>query len=433
MHLRPAFWVLPAFAIACSSSSDNQTHGPVVDAGEDTATDNPPDGSPDGGSPGKDGGHKEGGGSDAKADGGGTPEASTKDGSKADASSCKGTVALAGGTSTVGFGATSVNGGAWNVTSLPTTSTASNPALVPFAGGFMAVFTAETVDTLQYSLYAKSSWSTAANADAASCTAAPTAFGDAALAAIGSTLHSVYLGTDYDFFHGTYTSGSWDCGSDPLTPSGGSQSFGNSAPSAASVGSSLIAAFDGTDGNLYTQSWTSGAWAAATQLIGASVGTSPVPNPPTLIALTGGTSDLMIVYENAGDTKLYSTTRASGTWSTPALTNMNAYSSEPVSVAPLPAGGAVLTFLGTDGNPYGMTFDPTASTPWSTPVAITTGSLPLPTPPTVAAGVCGVDAIAEVVQTDGVELVTLSAGTWSTPTLVSGTSGMSFATIATSP
>jgi hypothetical protein len=434
---RHTLLVLPALVLACSSSSDDQTHGPVVDAAPDTVMDNPPDGAPDTGhveTGGGDSGHKDGaagreGGADAGGDG---PAADSggEDGGDAKMGSCKGTIALAGGTSSVAFGAASVNGAAWNVSSLTTTSSPSNPTLVPFSGGFMAMFTAATIDTLQYSYYSTAAWSPGANADNSSCSGPPEAYGTAALAPIGTTLHSVYLGTDNDFFHGTYKSGSWDCGDDPLTPSGGTQSFGPSAPAAATVGTTLVVVYDGNDGNLYAQSWSGGAWASAAAITGASVTSSSTP--PTLIALTGGSSDLMVVYEDVGDNKLYSSTRTGGSWSAPALTNMNAYTLEPVSLAPLAAGGAVAAFEGTDGNGYAMTYDPSGST-WTTPAALLATGEPLPSPPTVATGVCGADAIAALVQPGGVQLVTLASGAWSTGTLVSGAASMDSATIATSP
>jgi len=430
MPFRHAILILPALGLGCSSASATQTHGPVIEAGEDVVTDNPPDASRDAGKvdAAREAGHSEGG-RDAKA--ADAPHDALTDGTKkSDASSCKGTVALAGGTTSVAFAGTSVDGAAWVVTSLTTASAQTNPALSSFGGGFTTVFTASVTDMLESSVYASSSWSSAAGADGSTCTAVPTAFGAPALAAIGTTLHSVYLGTDNKLFHGTFTASGWDCQSDPLTPSGGTQSFGPSAPAAAGVGSSLIAVFDGSDSNLYTQSWTAGTWAATQQIVGATVGTIP----PALIALTGGSSDLMVVYANAVDNKLYWATRSGGTWSTPALTNAMAFSLQPVSVAPLPAGGAVLSFLGTDTNGYGMTFDPTSSTPWAPPVALLAGGQPLTVAPTVATGICGADAVAALVQPAGIDLVTLSSGTWTPPAApVTGTAAMSFVTVATSP
>jgi hypothetical protein len=442
MRPRNACVLLSAFAVACSSAaSDNQTHGLVVDSGADTVTDNPPDvTSPDtgadAGAPAKDGGHMpahDAHVADVHHDR--APEAAADarghDGaSKGDASTCKGTIALAGGTSTAAFGATSVNGAAWKVETLDTTSASTNPPLVPFGGGFMAVFTASGVDTLQYSLYSGSSWSAGANADNSSCTGAPTAFGPPGLASIGTTLHSVYLGTGeaYDFYHGTYATGSWDCESDPV--GGSPQSFGPSAPSAASTGSELVAVFDGMDGHLYAQSWAAGAWAAAVQIPGAAV----VDIPPTIVTLQGGTSELLVAYEDTSSNTISFATRSSGTWGTAATTDAKAFTAASISVAALPAGAAVLAFLGTDGNPYSMVYTPSASTPWSKPVAIAAGPQMLSTPPTVAPGICGADAIAAIVQPAGVELFTLSSGSWSSkPTLVAGTSSVTFATIATSP
>lgn len=435
---RRALLVLPALALACSSSSsDTSTHGMVFDASSDLAMDEPPDGSPEAsmdgsvdGSP--DAGHPSDAGHDTK-----TPDApgdAPLDSSKpSDGSSCKGTIAIAGGTGSVGFGATSVNGGAWKLTSLSSTSASANPTLVPFGGGFMAVFTAAGTNYLQYSAYTASGWSTASNASGATCIGPAAALGAAGLAGIGTTLHSVYLGTDNDFFHGTYTTAlGWDCESDPLTPSGGSQSFGPSAPALASFGSSIIAVFDGSDGGLYTQTWTAGAWAAAAAIVGAGVGTSGPFVPPSIVALTGGSSDLMVVYQDNATTAIYWATETSGVWSTPQVTIATAYTAVPLSLAPLAGGGAVVTFEGTDSNPYAMTFDPTGST-WSSPVALTSGSIGLGAPPTVATGICGADAIAAYVQPAGVELVSLSSGTWSSPTLVSATASMTYATLATSP
>src|SRR5271155_5509442 len=119
MPLRHALLVLPALQIACSSSSDNQVHGPVFDASNDTVTDALPDGSTDGGPPdATDGGHKTS--HDAKAEGAATDGPSSDGSMKGDASGCMGTgtIALAGGTTAAAFAATSVNGGTWNVTSL---------------------------------------------------------------------------------------------------------------------------------------------------------------------------------------------------------------------------------------------------------------------------------------------------------------------------
>jgi hypothetical protein len=391
----------------------------LPDAAPDGA--NATDAARDGGHPADAGGHEAG---DAKSVDGPVADGAKK----GDAGSCKGTLALAGGSGSVAFGATSVDGGSWKFTSL-TSSATYNPALVSFGAGFVAVFTATTTDYLQYSAYASSAWSPAANATGSSCVGPAAALGSPGLAAIGTTLHTVYLGTDNKFYHGTFAASAWDCEGDPLTPSGGSQSFGPSAPGLAAVGGSLITLFDGNDHGLYTQSWTASAWDAAQAITGAGVGTTP----PALVALTGGASDLLLVYSDTGDDVLYWATRTSGVWSAPAVTNATALSTSPVSIAPTSGGGAVLVFEGTDSNPYSMTFDATASTPWSTPVAIVTGNQPLGTPPTVAPGICGADALAEIVQPAGVEVFRLTSGTWSAPTLVSEAVSMTYATIATSP
>jgi hypothetical protein len=428
MLLRRCFFAFSVLLLACSSSSkDDQTNGPVFDASGDMAMDEPPDASPDAPPPdaSNEAGHKDAGhdASDAKSEGGPVADGASEGGT------CKGTLALAGGTASGAFGATSVDGAAWTFTSL-TSSATTNPALVPFGGGFVAVFTAATTKYLQYSAYASSTWSTAANATGSSCVGPAAALGAPGLAAIGTTLHTVYLGTDNKFYHGSYTSSAWDCESDPLTPSGGTQSFGPSPPAAASVGSTLTAVFDGSNNDLYSQSWTASAWAATQQVTGASVGTIP----PTVITVNGVTSDLLLVYIDEGDNVLYWAISTAGTWSAPAVTNAAAISTSPVSMAETSSGSVVLVFEGTDNNPYFMTIDPTAASPvWSTPATLVTGNEALTTPPTVAPGICGADAVAEIVQSTGVEVFTLASGAWSTPTLLSAAGSPGYATIASSP
>jgi hypothetical protein len=450
--------------LSCSSSGQaNRPNGPVygTDGSADVVTDNPPDasfptdapGSSDAPSPvdvtshpeaGKDGGDHDGASHhdashDAATDSNGDSQGDTGL-SQVDASACPngmGTIALLGGTSSVAFGAVSSNGRSFSVSSLTNATVAASPALISFGTGeFLGLFTSsvtEYIDGVLYSPGATPTWSTPTVLPAlAGSDAGATELGSPGLAALGSGAALVYQGGNDKFYHGVYASGAWEPASDPVETSG-AQDYGPSPPAVAVVGSTLYAAYDGGTGGLYVNSWTSGGgWAGAVPINGAGV----TSIPPTLLALTGGTADLMLVFEdNQGQNTInFVLHTPSGGWQAPAVVASTASTTSQASLAPLPSGGAVLVYQGmTNGYPYGATYDPSASTPWTTPVEIYPNSLPLQSPPTVATGTCGVDAIAALVETTGVALVTLKNGTWAPPLLVTTLSQMTFATIATAP
>jgi hypothetical protein len=373
---------------------------------------------------------------DAAGDATGTPDVT----STLDASVCPsgtGTVALVGGTSTLAFGAYSTNGAAWKLTSFAGQSVTSTPAVVPYGLGFLAAFTSASTADLESTLFTSGgapSWSAPATLPTSGGVPA-TGIGAPGLALLGANAELVYQGSDNKFYHGAYSASTWGQASDPVGGAAAAQDYGPSAPSVASVGSTLYVAYDGGDGGLYVDSWTSsGGWAGAVPVGGA--GTGGVP--PTLIALTGGSADMLLVFEVPSTNLLYSSFHTAGggagTWSAPVIVDATANTATAASVAPLAGGGAVMVYLGTtDAFPYASTYSPTASTPWTTPVKIYPNSLPLSSPPTVAAGTCGVDAVAAITQTVGAEILTLKGGTWSAPVLVGGTASMKYATVATSP
>ena len=422
---------LVAFATACSSGSTGGTHGPVfnLDGGGDVVVDHPPDSS-----------LRDTGSADAAADRRASDTSSSADSSHhdahveaggdsghdaaradtstdaaadvtldapsdvkgaADASVCPsglGTIALVGGTSTVSFGATSKNGGAWAVASFGSSSVHAAPAVIAFNGGFLSVFPTATT-AIQSTLFT-TSWSTPANIPAIGDSANPALENGAPSLASGgaSSAHLVYQGSDDKFYHGVYSGGAWGPADDPVGGAGASQGFGPSAPAAAAVGTTLYAANDGSNSGLYVDALPPGApatWGAAAAITGAGVGGVP----PTMVALTGGSFDLMLVYEAKTSNTLYSTVHTAGagggTWSTPLEVAATANTASAVSLAPLAGGGAVLVYLGTTNSfPYFSVYGPLPTPAWTTPAEIYPGSLPLASAPSVAAGTCGVDAVA---------------------------------------
>jgi hypothetical protein len=465
--------VIPA--AGCSSSGKaTQPNGPVfdLDAGSDAVTDNPPDAhftfdAPlDHAAPGDAGSHDTGahdahtdgdatvgpghdGGVDAVSadspvanDGSGDGAMSADVGTTLDASVCTsgtGTIAIVGGTASVAFATTSKNGGAWATTTFGSSSVSAAPAIVALGSGLLSVFPLATTDYIQSTLFtpgASPAWSMPVAVPALSGSVAPAVqSGAAGLAALGADAELVYRGSNTDFYHGIYTAGAWGPANDPVMASGEPEDTGPSAPSVAVVGSTLYAAYDGNDQGLYVESWTSaGGWAGAVPIAGA--GTSGVP--PTLIALTSGAADLLLVFEVQTTNDLFSVTHTpgsgGGTWSAPVAVDPTANTANAVSLAPLTGGGAVMVYLGAlNSFPYFSIYAPAGATPWTVPASVYPSSLALASAPTVAPGVCNVDAIAALTEPAGVEIVSLKSGAWGTPVLLGGTGATTYATIATLP
>ena len=404
---------------ACSGDNASGTHGPVFDGGVDAPR---TDAGGDGSNPSQgdaalfDVSRSSDGGADSE--GAGVPADGSIPDAMLDAPTCGSTTALLGASSTAAFGAIS-NGGPW--TSAPIAgSAASPPAILGYNGGFVGALRAATTNALLSVTYA-GSWSAATPIGAALTLDAP------ALAFVGATVHVAYLGTDHLFYHGTYTtSNGWDAANDKVM-SGVAQSFGPSGPAAAASGASFVIAQDGSNNALYDQPWT-GTWQSAIQIPGAKVGTVP----PTMIAVSGGNADLLLVYVDQGDFKLYFSLHGPSGWSAPALVNAAAYTSVPVSLAALSGGGAALVFEGSDLNAYTSLYDPAAATPWTAPAPLVAAKVTLTSPPSIASGVCGDEAVAAICTASGAAVVHLRNGSWSSPEMLAGTAGMTFASIATS-
>ncbi len=348
-----------------------------------------------------------------------------------DASVCPngmGSIAIVGGTANIGFGATSIDGEPWRLTTFPQDSVDSAPAVIPYGNGFLGLFSNSTTTDIKSTLWSPgpATWSTPSAVPAAGG-GPSTELGSPSLALLGANAELVYQGSNMAYYHGIYSGGVWGAADDPVG-GGGSQDMGFSPPTAAGAGGVLYAVYDGTDNGLYVDTWTpSSGWAGKAGIMGAGVGGVP----PTIIALTGGTADAMIVYVEQTTTFLKSTvhTPSSG-WSFPVEVSSTAIAQTSVSLAALPNGGVAMVYEGTNGLPYSATYN--AISGWTTPISVYPDSLPLQSPPTVATGVCGVDAIAALAETAGVEIVTLSGDVWSPPVLINGTAQIVYATIATS-
>jgi hypothetical protein len=348
-----------------------------------------------------------------------------------DAAACAALTALLAGSPSSLAGAVSVGGGAFASSPL-TGSLASAPAIAPLGGAFQGLLRASG-NALDAVSYAAPSWSAPAP-----LSGGPRAPDAPAIAAVGASLHAVYLSTGNLYFHATWNGTAWDSGSDPVKPANdaGPQSFGPARPSAAGLASEFVLAYQGNDNHVYAQSWTSaGGWASAVKIGSDTLPSGPATSPPVIAAMDSGAKDLVVVYESAADTKLYSFARdaSSKQWSGPTLVNATAFTHEAATLAPMAGGRAIVAWRGTDGLGYTSAFDASAGA-WTAPVPLVAGTNPpVASAPSLAPGNCGDDAVAAAVSNGGVIVARYAGGAWRAPVTVAGISGAQFVGVATGP
>jgi hypothetical protein len=333
---------------------------------------------------------------------------------------CSAAMGLFGGSSSAAFGAT-WSSAVWTSQTLATSSLLSTPSIVPFGGGWVAVGQSNA-NALVSSNDLGGTWTPAAQI------ATATTMGPPALAVLFGSVHAVYLGLDAKYYHATYAT-NWDDGTDPVGGSGASQDFGADAPTVATAADVLYVAFAGGDSNLHVRPYN-GAWQPAAEPATSLDGSVS----PRIVALTGSSADLLVVFSRSGDDVLEYVTRdaSSLTWSSAALlSGTTTLSSRPVSMTPLASGGAYLLFQGLDGKPYTTTYTGGAWTP-AAPLLASSNPV-VASPPQVSVGVCGDDAeVVYVLAADSSVHVARIAGGVLTDASPASTVG-SYASIASAP
>jgi hypothetical protein len=348
--------------------------------------------------------------------------------SEAGASSC--VIAIVAGDGTTLQGAVSKNGKPWEIAPITGGSALSTPAFVVSGAGFHAVVRGAN-DALVDVTY-DSKWSDARPI------AARTTRDKPAIALLGGALHLVYSAGDSKLYHGTFSGSTWDGALDPVGGAGALQDFGPGAAGVATSGTSLVIAFGGNDHFLYDRTYA-GSWQPAHQQAGTVVyapATPPAPSP-ALVSLTGGTDDLLTVFLKQ-DTQpfLYWAVRdrTSKTWSAALPIDTDAATYESPELAPMPGGRAVMMWRGTNGKAYFNTYDPAATPRWRQHAFLVTSNTAIASPPTIATGVCGDDAIAAYPLAGGpVQVTRLKGNTWAAPESVGTLTNLGFAAIATLP
>ena len=385
---------------ACATDNGDAVHGPQFGPPPER-----PDGEADGPSA------QEGGpmpGSDGGTDADATPP-----------STCtSGTVAVLAGGDTSLTGAVQIKGGAWTGAAIAGGAARSTPSLVAFGAGFTGL-TRGATDALQAVTYG-TTWS-------ASALGGATTIGAPAVAVVGTKAESAVLAgapNANKFFRYENAGTSWSAAADPLTPAGGTQSFGPSAGAVAAAGSDLVFAQCGDDGNLYAQTWN-GAWTVP-QMV--SSGGTNKDAAPSLVAVSG-TFDLLLLYGGAPSNNVnvigYATRDASSkTWATAQVTSPLAQTGEAMSVARISQFVVLVTFRGNNQRPYYMTGTlGAAAVSWSAPAPLLADTSTVDAAPAIAKGVCGDDAIAVFSSAGQVRASRYRGNAWTVPETVAGAFG----------
>ena len=208
-------------------------------------------------------------------------------------------------------------------------------------------------------------------------------------------------------------------------------SFGPRAPSVSTSGANLLLVHAGGNSLLYARERTATAWGASAQ-----VGTVTVRNdlPTAVVELATGGSLAVFSTDTGAAQKLAYTTRSGGTWTGSASVFDNgtnrAFSNDPLALLALSAGRALLVFRGGDTNLYATTFDPVGVVPWSPPTAITAQPVATASAPSLAAGICGSDAIVAFVDGATAKVARLTGTVWSAPEAVPGVGDATYVGVA---
>ena len=253
-------------------------------------------------------------------------------------------------------------------------------------GAGIALIRAKVTGELRYSIWT-GSWSPGFGAAMLPVQVGLLIAGGPSLAGSSLRGHAAYQGVDMKFYYAEEMGAFWSPTNEPIK-NGAVQASGPAPPTITTLSDNPVIAFIGNDGDLYDQARMGGVWqpASAHGIAGQAAGITPA-----IVALTQG-PELLIVYTDAAAHDLKFTTRSLGVWSAPAVI-AGASSDDPVSLAPLEAGGAVLSYRGKGGHLHTSLLSANAPPTWSAPISGVMGADPtIVSPPAVAKGAIGAEA-----------------------------------------
>jgi hypothetical protein len=307
------------------------------------------------------------------------------------------------------LGATFHVGGAWATSALGDSTSFGTSLTVDSSGRGVGVYTSTTGGLVSYTVWSGGAWS-APVAVPQSLVALSQPFADATGSA-GAQV--IYQDASYHYWFLGYTS-AWTQAQAVGTAT--NQSYGPVPATIAALGANATAAFiDGESPNVNYAAEadrTGGAWGAQADLAGPESYTIS----PVIVPMSGGPELMMIFVQQS--TQIMFITRTSGVWSTPAAVT-SALTGDRVALAPLPGGGAILAFRGTDTNLYWSVY---SSGAWSTVAPFASPNVAVDTSPAVTHGIGG--DVAEMAYVSGgvAYHARLSGSTWAAPVLVGGAS-----------
>ena len=199
--------------------------------------------------------------------------------------------------------------------------------------GALGVLRANAQDELTYVSWSAGTWSSAAPVGTAGWT-----LGTPALASATSA-YLAFIGTDFKFYSTTYATSSWTTFA-PVTV-GANPSFGPAAPALAARASERCLVFEGSDGDLYSQSWTSGGFQAA---YGHGLSTHVLGGVTPAIVARDGSNSWVVVYAQMGGALMWTQGNQTA-WSAPAAVASGASSTSPVALLALQSWDPVATSI----------------------------------------------------------------------------------------
>jgi hypothetical protein len=334
-----------------------------------------------------------------------------------------------GGSTTLVTGEYDPRSASWTVAGLNGVSY-ERPALVITAEGQgVGLIRAATTDELSYTTWQPGggAWTPfVAMGDAITARSAPS------LSAGSSGAWVAYQRLTYLYDSAVWTGALWLA---PAPLGGvGTESYGPSAPALAAHGDEATAVFmNGAPGSqvnhLFARRVVGEDWQSPQDL---ASGTNYELAPE--LASLASSQDRLAVYVGAppSDQQIFYVRQSASTlsWS-PALPIANALTAERPSLAALADGGAILAFRGTDGKLYLTRYD---GARWTSPAGVTTPTVNIVAPPAVTRGVGGAEIELVYVTAGGVAShVRYLAGAWTTPIVITTSTGLARVALAGAP
>ncbi len=299
------------------------------------------------------------------------------------------TLFLVTGSSTAIHGAV-FTAGAWLVTTIggPATTTTTDVAVaVDGTGRGVGIVRDSAAGNLRSTLWTSGSWTNFAN-----LTGNPTSSTAPAIDAPleSGTLQAAYVRTaaanDHDSFYTSLTA-SWVSEAAITTAANAPSAV---APDIAVLPNGNPVLLFVANKDLKSTTRASGIWQAAVNVDTGS--SAAITVPPTVVALTGGTSDLAAINVRS-NSAIYSSLRSAGVWSSPVQIG-SATTVSRVGMAALPGGAAVAAYRGNVVNALNVSFLDPGTSAWSA-TAVVSATVFTNAPPAVARGVGG--AVVEIV------------------------------------